>query len=44
MVEAKPQKKLAIVKPEAEIVNSKRVPNARYRKPESGIAITSAIR
>src|SRR5215213_3455516 len=44
MVEAKPQKKLAIVKPEAEMANSKRVPNARDRNPESGIAITSAIR
>src|SRR6185295_8502994 len=44
MVEAKPQKKLATVKPEAEIANSKRVPNARDRNPDSGIAITSAIR
>ena len=44
MVEAKPQKRLAIVKPDAEIANSRRVPNARDRKPESGIAITSAIR
>src|ERR1700760_2981708 len=44
MLEAKPQKKLAIVKPEAEIANSNRVPSARDRKPESGIAITSAIR
>ena len=44
MVEAKPQKRLATVKPEAEIANSKRVPNARDRNPESGIAITSAIR
>src|SRR4051812_9240067 len=44
MVEAKPQKKLAMVKPEAEIANSRRVPNARDRNPESGIAITSAIR
>src|SRR5207248_8373499 len=44
MVEAKPQKKLATVKPEAEIANSRRVPNARDRKPDSGIAITSAIR
>src|SRR3954454_4657794 len=44
MLEAKPQKKLAMVKPEAEIANSRRVPNARDRKPESGIAITSAIR
>jgi hypothetical protein len=40
MVEAKPQKKLATVKPEAEIANSKRVPNARDRNPESGIAIS----
>src|SRR5438477_1300276 len=44
MVEAKPQKKLAMVKPEAEIANSIRVPNARDRNPQSGIAITSAIR
>ena len=33
-----------MVKPEAEIANSSRVPNARDRKPDSGIAITSAIR
>src|ERR1700731_5302168 len=33
-----------MVKPEAEIANSKRVPNARDRNPDSGIAITSAIR
>src|SRR5436190_14643608 len=44
MVEANPQKKLAMVKPEAEIANSRRVPNARDRNPDSGIAITSAIR
>src|SRR5213078_4609183 len=44
IVEANPQKKLAMVKPEAEIANSKRVPNARDRNPDSGIAITSAIR
>src|SRR3954471_20546080 len=44
MLEAKPQKKLAIVKPEAEIANRRRVPSARDRNPESGIAITSAIR
>src|SRR3954449_4738023 len=43
-VEAKPQKKLAIVKPEAEIANNSRVPSARDIKPDSGIAITSAIR
>src|SRR5882762_1968907 len=44
IVEANPQKKLAMVKPEADIANSKRVPNARDRNPDSGIAITSAIR
>src|SRR3954467_14169606 len=44
MVEAKPHRKLAKVKPEAEIANSSRVPNARDRNPDSGIAITSAIR
>src|SRR3977135_4450606 len=44
MLEAKPQKKLAIVKPEAEIANSRRGPKARDRNPESGIAIPSAIR
>src|SRR5438045_9392093 len=44
MVEANPQKKLAMVKPEAEIANSNLVPNARDRNPDSGIAITSAIR
>ncbi len=44
IVEANPQKKLAMVKPEAEIANSSRVPNARDRNPDSGIAITSAIR
>src|SRR5262249_58765779 len=35
---------VAMVKPEAEIANRSRVPSARDRKPESGIAITSAIR
>src|ERR1700755_463164 len=43
-VEAKPQKKLAMVKPEAEIANSSRVPSARDMKPDKGIAITSAIK
>src|SRR6201990_42586 len=43
-VEAKPQKKLAMVKPEAEIANNSRVPSARHMKPDSGIATTSAIR
>src|SRR5882757_9428192 len=42
--EANPQKKLAKVKPAADIANSRRVPNARDRNPDSGIAITSAIR
>src|ERR1700674_5876914 len=42
--EANPHRKLAMVKPEAEIANNSRVPNARDRKPDSGIAITSAIR
>src|SRR5579872_219655 len=42
--EAKPQSRLERVKPEAEIANNSRVPSARDRKPESGIAITSAIR
>src|ERR1700680_927017 len=42
--EANPHRKLAMVKPEAEIANNSRVPNARDRKPDNGIAITSAIR
>src|SRR5258708_21831031 len=42
--EANPRRKLAIVKPEAEIANSNLVPSARDRNPDSGIAITSAIR
>src|ERR1700735_3740897 len=42
--EVNPQNRLARVKPEAEIANSNRVPSARDRKPDSGIAITSAIR
>src|SRR5229473_763670 len=41
---ANPHRKLAIVKPEAEIANSNLVPSARERNPDSGIAITSAIR
>ena len=44
MVDASPHRKLAIVKPDAEIANSNLVPNARDRNPDSGIAITSAIR
>src|SRR3979411_3485012 len=42
--EAKPHRKLAMVKPAAEIANSNRVPSARDRNPDNGIAITSAIR
>src|SRR3984957_19428017 len=42
--EAKPHRKLAMVKPAAEIANSSLVPSARDRKPDRGIAITSAIR
>src|SRR5712671_255035 len=33
-----------MVKPAAEIANSNRVPSARDRNPDNGIAITSAIR
>src|ERR1700676_3880501 len=42
--EANPHRKLAIVKPAAEIANNSLVPSARDKNPESGIAITSAIR
>src|SRR5665213_3107936 len=42
--EAKPHRKLATVKPAAEIANRILVPSARDRNPDSGIAITSAIR
>src|ERR1700740_2576545 len=42
--EAKPQSRLEKVKPAAEIANNSRVPSARDRNPDSGIAITSAIR
>src|SRR5215475_6037841 len=42
--EAKPDSRLDTVKPAAEIANNSRVPSARDRKPDSGIAITSAIR
>ncbi len=39
-----PHMKLAKVKPAHETANRVRVPSARDRKPESGIATTSAIR
>src|SRR6202035_6185535 len=41
---ANPHRKLAMVKPAAEIANSNLVPSARDRNPDNGIAITSAIR
>src|SRR6266404_704911 len=44
IVEANPHRKLARVKPEAEMANSNRVPSARDMNPDNGIAITSAIR
>ncbi|MGY4349441.1 hypothetical protein ACVWXM_005934 [Bradyrhizobium sp. GM7.3] len=44
MVVAKPQSRLDAVKPAAEIANNSRVPKARDKNPDSGIAITSAIR
>src|SRR5512140_2239314 len=44
MVVASPHRKLAMVKPQAEIANSSLVPSARARNPDSGIAITSAIK
>ncbi|MGY3651530.1 hypothetical protein ACVWW2_006821 [Bradyrhizobium sp. LM4.3] len=44
MVVAKPQSRLEAVKPAAEIANNSRVPKARDKNPDSGIAITSAIR
>src|SRR6202790_2978538 len=42
--EANPHRKLATVKPAAEIANKRLVPSARDKNPDSGIAITSAIR
>src|ERR1700731_3488562 len=42
--EANPHRKLATVKPVAEIANKSLVPSARDKNPDSGIAITSAIR
>src|SRR6202795_1254473 len=42
--EVNPHNRLATVKPAAEIANSNRVPSARDRNPDNGIAITSAIK
>ena len=39
-----PHIKLATVKPAAAVANMARVPSARERKPENGIATTSAIK
>ena len=39
-----PHMMLASVKPAADVANKMRVPSARDRKPDSGIATTSAIR
>src|SRR5438874_2691481 len=39
-----PHMKHAMVKPDAEIANNSRVPSARDKNPDKGIAITSAIR
>ena len=44
MVEVSPHITLAKVKPAAALANMIRVPSARDRKPDSGIATTSAIR
>ena len=44
MSHAKPQRKLATVKPAAEVVNSQRVEKTRVSQPESGIIMISAIR
>ena len=40
----RPHITLENVKPAAAMVNNMRVPSARDRKPDNGIAITSAIR
>ena len=42
--ELNPHIRLANVKPAAEVANRMRVPSTRERKPDSGIATTSAIR
>src|ERR1700676_926461 len=42
--EANPHRKLAIVKPAAQIATKSLVPSARDKNPDSGIAIASAIR
>ena len=44
MVEVRPHIRLATVKPAAAPANMMRVPSARERKPDSGMATTSAIK
>ena len=44
MDEDSPHIRLAKVKPAAAVANMARVPSARDRKPENGMATTSAIR
>ena len=39
-----PHIRLAMVKPAAAVANMMRVPSARARKPDSGMATTSAIK
>ena len=44
MFHARPQSKLATVKPAADTVNSQRVENTRVSQPDSGIMMISAMR
>jgi hypothetical protein len=44
MFHARPQSRLAAVKPAAEAVNNQRVENTRVSQPDSGITMISAIR
>jgi hypothetical protein len=44
MFQARPQSRLATVKPAAEPANSQRVENTRVSQPDSGITTISAIR
>ena len=44
MFQARPQSRLAAVKPAAEAVNNQRVEKTRVNQPDSGITTISAIR
>ena len=44
MFQARPQSRLASVKPAADAVNSQRVENTRVSQPDSGIITISAMR